>query len=166
MVHFQREEGRREGGVHVLRISAPFMWSTFDGRLFPLFLKTSIVNKWLQIYENHIYIYIYIYIYMWTAVEERNVDSYLTKRNNFLARFIRYFLFLSRLCYAANSFCIFLRSEFCIFIHKASTIHDANSSVLPLSHLKFVLRYNLRVTLGKRLRRGSTRFRLFASLIN
>ena len=61
-----------------------------------------------------------------------------------------YFLFLSRLFYAANSFCIFLRSEFCIFIHKASSIHDANSSVLPLSHLKFVLRYNLRVTPRKR----------------
>ena len=57
----------------------------------------------------------------------------MTKRNNFLARFTLYFLFLSRLFYAANSFCIFLRSEFCIFIHKASSIHDANSSVLPLS---------------------------------
>ena len=46
----------------MLRISAPFIRSTFDGRLFPLFLQTFIVNKWLQIYENHIYIYIYIYI--------------------------------------------------------------------------------------------------------
>ena len=59
MVHFQREEGRGVGGGSTCyEFLHPLCEVLSTGAYSRFFLQTFIVNKWLQIYENHIYIYI------------------------------------------------------------------------------------------------------------